>query len=117
MNGETLIRVLAVWESCDISDGITWRVHEQDVKVFALCNDLFWWATADLEEITEDDLPLLERCAADLRTVNAEYFLGELFASRQRGNDDPPLPPMWAVVIGFLIALGFACGSLWVVLF
>lgn len=85
MNGETLIRVLAVWESCDISDGLTWRVHEQDVKVFALCNDLFWWATADLEEITEDDLPLLERCAADLRSVDAEYFLGELFASRQRG--------------------------------
>lgn len=85
MNGDTLIRVLAIWEQCDISDGITWRVTDQDVEVFAICNDVFYWATADLEEITEADILLLAQCASDLRAVDAEYYLGELFATRKRG--------------------------------
>ena len=46
----------------DLNDEIYWDV---DLNFFAICNDIFWWGTADLEPITETDLDLLRQSTDD----------------------------------------------------
>lgn len=81
--------VLSVFERADDYESLMWRVTttdgERDVKLFALCNDVFFWATADCVEITAGDVPLLESCLADLAVTGEEYYLAELLAARKRG--------------------------------
>ena len=79
--------VLALFDQADDHEGVFWRVdmdHGRDVKLFANCSDLFYWATADAEEITREDIPLLRQTLADLKAVDAAYNLNELFAARKR---------------------------------
>ena len=73
---ERIVRLAAAYESCNSLQFIIVRdsgQHKgywagpgnQDGKltVSVNCNDLFYWATADLEPIeTDDDLKLLESC-------------------------------------------------------
>jgi hypothetical protein len=81
--------VLSVFERADDYESLMWRVDmrpapEPGVKLFALCNDVFFWATADAEEIAAADLALLEACLADLAKAREPYYLAELFAARKR---------------------------------
>jgi len=81
--------VLALFELAEDYESLMWRVEmrpgwERETKLFALCNDLFYWATADCEEITVADIPLLRRTLADLARVDATYHLAWLFAARKR---------------------------------
>lgn len=79
--------VLSVFQATDDYESLMWRVDlsgEVDVKLFALCNDLFHWATADFEEIAAGDVPLLESCLADLRATGEDWYFAELFAARKR---------------------------------
>ena len=83
--------IFRIWERADIgSDGLHWKVagtprHDtRDMRLYAICSDVFYWGTADLEEITREDVALLERCAADLAGPEQAY-LPELFAARKRG--------------------------------
>lgn len=81
--------VFALFERADDYDeGLFWRVDMQspgrNVKLFAQCSDLFFWATADLEEITAGDIPLLRRTLEDLEAADASYELAPLFAARKR---------------------------------
>lgn len=81
--------VFAAFESADDYESLMWRVDSRsgmnrDMKLYALCNDVFFWATADAEEITADDVPLLERCLSDLGKAGAAYYLAGLFAARKR---------------------------------
>lgn len=82
--------VFALFEQAeDFDNGLIWRVdttpgRDRAMKLFAECSDFFAWASADLEEITRDDIPLLRRALADLKPLSAEYELGHLFAARKR---------------------------------
>lgn len=83
--------VFAAFERADGNESLMWRVNMadegRDLKLFALCNDVFFWATADAEEITADDVPLLEECLADLDKCADRWvtcYLAELFAARKR---------------------------------
>ena len=80
--------IFRIWERADIgSDGLHWKVagdFNRDMRLFAICSDVFHWATADLEEITHQDEALLGHCAADLDGPEQAY-LPELFAARKRG--------------------------------
>jgi hypothetical protein len=81
--------VFAIFEQADDYDSIMWRVDtrpgmDRSVKIFAQCSDFFYWATADCEEITKEDVSLLEQALADLKAVDAEYELPRLFAARKR---------------------------------
>lgn len=62
-----------------------WRTDHEPMTLFALCSDVFHWATADLESITEDDMPLLRGCFEDLAALDDLLWLPELFAARKRG--------------------------------
>ena len=89
MNPEQAARVLAAFEKAEDFESLSWRVtlkpyYVTGIKMFAGCSDFFHLATADAEEITADDIPLLETCLADLLTTGEEYYLAELFAGRKR---------------------------------
>jgi hypothetical protein len=76
-------------EAGDFEAGISWRVdmtpgRNRDMTLYAECSDLFHWATADYEEITAADIPLLRQALDDLKPLHAGYELGHLFAARKR---------------------------------
>lgn len=51
-------------------ENISWRTDKPDyytVKFFVGCNDLFYWACADCEELTPDNLPRLIQACNDIR--------------------------------------------------
>jgi len=83
-----VLRVLGVFERCDLYEGLSWRVKDGTVSFAAWCNDVFYWGTADCEAIDLTDLDLLVRCADDLEAADrgdGGAFLCELFAARKRG--------------------------------
>lgn len=49
-----------------------------------MCNDLFWWATADCEPITPANVELLEQAWAALKGLDQDYYVGDLFAAMSR---------------------------------
>ena len=84
--------VFAVFERGDDYESLMWRVDTKtgmgrNMRLYALCNDLFYWATADAEEITPADMPLLEESLTDLENCRDSWaiaYLAELFAARKR---------------------------------
>jgi len=79
-----MVDILAVYDACDERDGLTWRVDQGEVTFLAVCSDCFWWATADVEPIAAEDIPLLQRTASELKDMD-QMWLSELFAARKRG--------------------------------
>ncbi len=84
-----LERVLRATEF-DGSEYVWWRMAEGEdrLQIFAQCNDLFYWAVADLEEITPENVHVLEQARKDLEATGDTYAAGHtclLFAARVRG--------------------------------
>ena len=81
-----LMLVLAKIE--DSGESIWPRVTlDGSLKICINCNDLFYWACADSEEFTPDDVDLLNECVADLLAADKEYgdcYVFELFCCRKR---------------------------------
>jgi hypothetical protein len=110
---EEAAAVLSVFERADDYESLMWRVDmsadSRDVKLFALCNDLFHWATADCEEIAAGDVPLLESCLTDLRATKEDWYFAELFAARKRGLR--PQKPFYKEMNAATAALFDACST------
>lgn len=88
-NLEEILRVLAAVAEADHTDMVWWRTDEEYTPVTFLvnCNDCFYWATADCEEITSENLPLFEQTLKDAREAEKTFgsiYAGELFAARVR---------------------------------
>lgn len=104
--------VLDVYWRADVHDSLWWSTQNGELKLFAICNDLFYWATADLEEITADDVDLLRETRNELAALEdddmGELYLSELFAARKRGmRPQRPCYKTWSPVVA---ALFDACG-------
>lgn len=73
---EFVLRVLR--QSMETFDGyheIWWRTDEPEyapITFFARCNDLFYWACADCEDVTPDNIGEMESATADVLAVLAE---------------------------------------------
>lgn len=82
-------RALAAFEKADYYE-IFWNVEGEDIRFYALCNDTFWWATADAEQITPGNVDVLESVINDLRACASEsdrvpeVYMADLFAARVR---------------------------------
>ena len=89
MTASEVLRVLAVFERCDIvGDSLMWKIKgENEAWLGMLCNDVFYWGTADVEDIEANDIPMLEACADDLKAIGfiAKSYVPELFCARKRG--------------------------------
>ena len=87
-----VIDVLAVFAEADEHDALWWRTDGDysPVTFFVNCNDLFYWATADCEKITEENLPLLKQTIRDCQEITGELGWApqeafDLFCCRVRG--------------------------------
>lgn len=109
---ETLTELFDIFERADLCDaynekiehrpspgsGLVWRTNP--LRFIVNCNTLFWWGTADAEEVMPADLPLLHRCLADLKAIDdgmdgelAALHMDWLYAARRRGMR--PQSPCW----------------------
>ena len=83
-----LVELMKVLAECDTDgEGIWPRVQPDGSLVIHInCNDLFYWACADAEKLTDADLPLLRQCKEDLTAAEefGEVYLLELFCCRKR---------------------------------
>lgn len=83
--------VFAAFQCAGENESLMWRVdmasEQREMTLHANVSDVFFWATADAEEITVADVPLLEQCVTDLRACGDSWvtcYLAELFAARKR---------------------------------
>lgn len=62
------LEVLTVIANYGLHDMLFWRTDGEfaPITFFANCNDLFYWATADLEVINPDNFPEIERAMKDV---------------------------------------------------
>lgn len=55
--------VMRLAYDADIMDEILWFPNKDgSFSPAVLCNDVFWWATSDMEIITSDNIGLLKEC-------------------------------------------------------
>ena len=83
-----IYRVLELYARYDMQDSLSWSAYGGKVSFFANCNDAFWWATADAEDITPENFAILESSFADCNKalpVIGAIHANELFCSRVRG--------------------------------
>lgn len=84
-----VLRVLTAFAQVDAHGELFWRTDGKHAPVsfFANVNDVFWWACADLEAITPDNVAELERAVDDILALDGQggAFVADLFAARVRG--------------------------------
>lgn len=84
--------VLAIFAEADAREELFWKPDDDGrILFFAMCNDWFWWATADCEPIEPQDVPLLRQTLTDLQALPGAddgawdgIYLSSLYASRKR---------------------------------
>jgi len=64
---------------CGVFDNLMWRTDSEyaPITFFVNCSDLFWWATADCEQLTPENLPLLKQAVADVKAALGKEFFVE----------------------------------------
>lgn len=112
MSEEFVLRVLAVTAAADGREDIWWRTDGEyaPVTFWVLCNDVFYWATADMEPLTPETIGELERAYADVRTATGDASYGAtLYCARRRKMR--PQRPVYERLDERLRPLFDACGS------
>lgn len=101
-----ILKVLSITARHDQHHDIWWRTDGEyaPVTFFVLCNDLFWWATADSERVTPENVGELERAYEDAAAAHeiGEVYGAALFCARVRGMRPqgaayPQEPEMWGL--------------------
>ena len=90
MEAETELKfikdVLKVLSDYDIETSLCWGFTDDKLELFINCNDRFWWAAGDSEEITPENLPILEQALKNVKALSNFTFYGaDLFCCRVRG--------------------------------
>jgi hypothetical protein len=80
------LRVFELLDRADVHGELFWRVRDDELILYLMVNDVFAWGFADLEEITMENLPVLEQALVDLEAIDsiAAGCIAELFAARVR---------------------------------
>lgn len=77
--------LLDIIDKHDATSDLFWRKQPDGSFCFYInCNDLFYWATADAEDVTPADLETLDQAYTDADTAGGEYFGAQLYAARRR---------------------------------
>lgn len=70
-NFDLLYRVIRVMNDLDDYEGVYFNATDNGlVCPWGIVNDIFYWATADGEDITVDNIDNFERAAKDVRALN-----------------------------------------------
>ncbi len=105
---EFCFRILRV---ADYDGDIFWHYnHVLDIIQFEVnCNDLFYWATSETEEIEPCDIDLLETTIREVyKLTNSKSYGLSLFACRKRKMR--PQLPVYRAMSEILKPLFDACG-------
>jgi hypothetical protein len=79
------------------------------IRFYILCNDVFWWGTADCEWVTAADLPDLQATYDDLVMMDGcEMYTPELWIARKRMMR--PQRPWWQDLTERVQSLFLAAG-------
>ena len=89
-NYHLMVKVMKLMSLYDDRDSLFWRwdEDEKEMMLYVMCNDLFYWATADLEQITHENVDLLKQSYVDCKIANeitGVTYATQLFACRVRG--------------------------------
>jgi hypothetical protein len=106
-----VLRLFSLDET-DCYGDLFWRCENPDtIEFFVNVNDIFWWATADLEPITPEDLPAMRQAVADVRKITECKHVSDAFvlwaARKRKMRPQRPAYHMWDKQ---LWALFDACG-------
>ena len=71
MNNDFIIKIMTLISEFDLFGEILW---DKDFNFIANCNDLFYWGTADGEEIKETDLDLLKQSLLDYNDHGVDLY-------------------------------------------
>lgn len=105
-------RVLSLFDRYDIHDLLFWRTGKRygggefanPASFFVNCNDVFCWGTADLEEITPENIEVLEASLADCKAIDRvtgaieapHLFVARVRKMRPQGAMYPHInPALW----------------------
>jgi hypothetical protein len=101
-------RVLSVFDGFGrlSNEDVWWRTDGEYAPITLLvnCNDVFWWATSDCEEITPDNIEVLEQAVSDVKAATGSnrcadwLFVCRVRAMRPQGAcyDERYIPkPLW----------------------
>ena len=71
----------------DHCEDLWWRTDGEyaPLTLFVNCSDIFYWACADSERLTPDNIHILESAVADCKAVNDHVWAPVLFCARVRG--------------------------------
>lgn len=114
---DSILDVLRLQDDYDCyGEPIYWATHGKyaPVTFFVMCNDLFWWATADAERLASEDMPDLRRAIHDVRETGAYTLTLDIYntgcmlwcARKRRMRPQRPAYPRHEIVR----ALFDACG-------
>jgi len=82
-----ILKVLQITSTYDCKD-IYWRTHGEyaPVSFFINCSDIFFWACADDEELTPDNLEVFKQSYADTENLHesGKIYADILFCARMR---------------------------------
>lgn len=83
-----VLRLFSLDET-DCYSALFWRCDETGTMFFVNVNDVFFWATADVEPITPEDLPAMRQALADVRQAAPGQCIDayeglKLWAARKR---------------------------------
>jgi hypothetical protein len=80
-----ILRVLRLIDRRECDEIYWWFDQHDELRFFVNCNDLFYWASADGEDVTPNNISELERAYADVKAIVGDTDEGQaLFASRVR---------------------------------
>lgn len=97
MSDAEIVKVFRWFGDNELCSDLWWRPGAGGfLEIFVRCNDMFWWATADAEEVTVADLPSLQQAYADLEKCGNcnEAYAPQLWVARKRGMR--PQTPWWS---------------------
>lgn len=84
---EFVTRVLRIFWTEDTTDMLFWRVDNNQPSFYVICSDTFAWASADVEEITPENVELLEQTIEEVKALRPSMMMWAfyLFCARVRG--------------------------------
>lgn len=79
LSTETVLRALKI-SSFEYCSELWWRqVDDEDLRLFVNCNDVFHWGSADVEEITDDNISSLEEAVAECQALVGQWDAADGF--------------------------------------
>jgi len=79
-----ILKVLKISSENDLD--ISWYFEDEKLIFTVDCSDVFNWATADCEDITEENFPVLEQAVKDINSTGSihTHLASQLFCARVR---------------------------------